>query len=265
MKFTIMGGTGFIGRNLAQHLIAEGYDVEIAPRNIKILKGKDLGHVIYAIGLTGDTRERPHDAIEAHVSLLSWALKNISFNSFLYCSSTRLYGGLPPESVATENTAITVIPDEDSLFDLSKLLAESLCQRMRNPAIKIARLSNVYGEGQSKATFLGAVIDEVKRTGVVKIMDSPDSVKDYIAIKDVNILLTDIILKGQQSLYNVCSGTNIRCRSIAEWIENLGYKVLFSGENPKRMFPVIDNSLIKQEFNFKPRSLEYDIHQLLEK
>ena len=91
MKFTIFGSRGFIGSNLLQklkHSNVECYTPDI--HNNEILK-ENLGHVIYAIGLTADFRERQFDTVEAHVCLLHDLLKNATFDSFLYLSSTRVY------------------------------------------------------------------------------------------------------------------------------------------------------------------------------
>ena len=265
MKFTILGGTGFVGKRFAQHLSSKGYEVVIAPRDVTLLEGQHLGHCVYILGLTGgDAAKRPHDAIEAHVTLLSWVLQNCDFESFVYASSTRVYSGLSVDDLASENKAISLIPNAVNLFDVSKLLGESLCQRMENPKVRIARLSNVYGAEQSKSTFLGAVVDEVKQTSAVTIHDSPESVKDYIAIDDVCEVLEHIILRGNERLYNIASGMNVECKSIAQWIEQAGYDVSFSGQNLPRRFAQIDVALLKNEFEFVPRSLQDDIRGLLE-
>jgi len=248
MNFTILGGTGFIGRHFADYLIQQNLDVLIAPRDVKSLAGQFLGHVLYAVGLTGGhTRIRPDDAIEAHVGLLSWVLQNTNYESFTYLSSTRVYASMPPDAPVSETTPLTIIPNAESFFDLSKLLAESICHRINLPCVRIARLSNVYGQGQSDMTFLGAVIKEVHQTGSVLIHDSPESVKDYVSIDDVNKMLMHIMLHGRYRLYNVASGTNIRCGDIAHWVLQAGYDVNFSGINPTRLFPPINVERLRSE------------------
>ena len=147
---------------------------------------------------------------------------------------------------------------------MSKLLGESLCQRMQNPQINIARLSNVYGVGQSEKTFLGAVIAELKKTGKVTINDAKDSVKDYVAVEDVCEMLEQIILHGQQQIYNVASGKNTQTVQIGKWMEQAGYEVTFSGQNLVRTFPQIDVTLLESEFAYEARDLSEDIQKLLE-
>src|ERR1700716_982463 len=108
MKFTVFGGTGFIGRHLVAHLRKNGRDVIVPPRDTEQMHGKSLGHVVYAIGMTGNFRNRPHETLQAHVYVLENLLKNTKFESWLYLSSTRVYAGLPVEGPVTEDDRLSV-------------------------------------------------------------------------------------------------------------------------------------------------------------
>ena len=89
---TIMGASGFLGSNLKVYIENLGEDIFLAPRDVySIPKDKELGNVFYCIGLTADYRDKPFETIEAHVSCLSYVLKNLKFSSLLYLSTTRLY------------------------------------------------------------------------------------------------------------------------------------------------------------------------------
>src|ERR1700722_15401606 len=92
VKFTIFGGQGFIGRYLVDYLRERYEDVGVASRGDDKLT--NLGHVIFAIGLTGNFRTRPFDTVEAHVSVLSQTLRQGEFDSWMYLSNTRVYSGL---------------------------------------------------------------------------------------------------------------------------------------------------------------------------
>jgi len=63
----------------------------ICPTRDESLDGRDLGHIIYCIGITADFRRRPHDTITAHVTKLQEVLTRTSFESLVYLSSTRVY------------------------------------------------------------------------------------------------------------------------------------------------------------------------------
>lgn len=256
MKFTVLGGRGFVGSHLAAHLTSKGHDVDVPDRDFKGVCSADLGHVVYAIGLTGDFRERPFDTVEAHVSLLSKLLRVCRFDSWLYLSSTRVYSGLQRGQIGREDSEITVAPGSDSLYNLSKLLGESLCLAGSNPTIRVARLSNVYGAGMSEDTFLGSVMGDLCDSGGVTINESAESGKDYVDVGDVCALLEAISLGGKARLYNVACGRNVTHKELFEKIHSLtGHGVRFLPAAPTRLFPMVDISRLRKEFGIQPSYL----------
>ena len=73
--FTVLGASGFIGGRLVRYLRSLGHSVLVPGRDDAHLTGQPLGHLIYAIGVTADFRARPFDTMDAHVSVLSKALR----------------------------------------------------------------------------------------------------------------------------------------------------------------------------------------------
>src|SRR5579863_10465781 len=108
MRFTIFGGSGFIGRHLSEYLRHQGMEVNTPGRGSDVPRGEKLGHVIYAIGLTGNFRQRPDAAIEAHVCLLQRMFSQADFDSWLYLSSTRVYGTHGTTGRAAEGAVLQV-------------------------------------------------------------------------------------------------------------------------------------------------------------
>lgn len=263
-KYTILGSTGFIGSHLVSHLKSCGVEVNTPPRDAETLRGEKLGHVIYTIGLTGNFRERPHDAVDAHVNVLQRLMNGAQFDSWLYLSSTRVYGGLPEDTAATETVPLSVRPGLSGLYDLSKLLGESICLACDNPAVRVARLSNVYGTGQHPSTFLGSVLDEAVRTGSVTIGESPASSKDYISIDDVVRILPAIAANGHERIYNVADGAPVTHGEIADTLRAIGYRVDFAPGGQIRGFPTIDTTRIDKEFGSAKGVLTDDIPALIE-
>lgn len=262
MRFTVFGHMGFIGQHLTTYLTSKGHDVFTPPKVISQIGGTKLGHVIYAIGLTGDFRERTKDTIDAHVNLLNELLEYTDFESCLYLSSTRIYSGI--KDLATEDSCLNINPCADSIYDLSKLLGESLCLAKSSASIRIARLSNVYGTGQSKHNFLGSLINDIQKNGKVVINEAPDSAKDYVSLKDVLQLTEAIALKGSCRIYNIASGNPVTHYDLAERIKNLtGCTIEFNKNANKRYFPKIDISKIKEQFDFSPASVIDDLPILL--
>lgn len=263
MRFTVLGGSGFIGSALCAHLRRQGHNVLVPERNAATFAGRSLGHVVYAIGLTADYRTHLFETVEAHVCVLAQLLQNASFDSWLYLSSTRVYGGLTSD-LAQENAALTVRPDIDGLYNLTKLTGEALCLSTRTPNVRVARLANVYGAGQSDATFLGSLIRDVAMGIDPIIREAPTSSKDYVSIDDVCLLIEAIASRGRESTYNLASGTPVDHGTLARALsEASGRAVTFADHAPHRAFPPIDITRVVSEFGFAPRRLVDELPGLL--
>ncbi len=265
--FTVLGAGGFIGSQLAASLKAdEGADVYAPLRQdgtdifSEILE-RDLGHVFYCIGLTANFRSRPFETVEAHVCLLKRLLERGRFQSLTYLSSTRVY-----EDAATthESTILQVLPSNPGhLYNLSKLMGESLCLTSGRKA-KVIRLSNVFGNAMPPQIFISQVLEEAANTGQVSFLTAPQSVKDYVSIKDVVGWLPQIALHGMHSIYNIASGENISNADIASWLEQKGVKVSFMADAQTWSFRTIDTSRLKQEFGGPQSSLPGEFSHLFD-
>lgn len=263
MRFTVFGGSGLIGSYLSRYLRNLGYEVQVFNRHQSPC-AENLGHVIYCVGLTANFRQRPIETIEAHSCLSARLLYGYNFQSWLYLSSTRVYGGLGPCASASEDDEILVKPSADSTYDLSKLLGEATCLGYEMSSVRVARLSNVYSSRQRGVTFLDSVIKELREHGSVVIREAPQSSKDYVAIDDVARLLVEISLRGKDRLYNVASGIQTTHQQIADQLQELtGRPITFAPGAMVRAFPRISVTRVQQEFSFSSRSLLDDLPGLL--
>lgn len=251
MKFTVLGASGFIGSHLVDHLRSLGHEVAAISRSNFPAPPADLGHCIYAIGLTADFRTRPFDAIEAHVSIAAKLLRDYNFQSFLYLSSTRVYA---KSAEAHEEAILSALPSDPSdLYNLSKLTGESICLSCDRKNVRIARLSNVIGPDEASSdTFVGELCREARR-GHIELRSAPESSKDYIWIGDVTDLLARIATEGRHSMYNVASGIELAHEA---WVSGLsaitGCSVSVAKYAPVIRFPPISTSRILGEFGYAP-------------
>jgi nucleoside-diphosphate-sugar epimerase len=261
MKFTILGASGFIGSYLNAFLNKQGVNCFLPPKKYNFSKNENLGHVIYCIGLTADFRERPLDAINAHVCKLIEVLENTTFESFLYLSSTRLYGG---SKTGHEEEIFTVNPNNfDDLYNLSKLMGESACLALKNNQIKILRLSNIIGHDFNSTNFLTSLIKDAVDNGKIILRSSLLSSKDYLNIEDLTKVIIPIAQKGQHQIYNIASGNNITNQEITDKITAItGCMLEVNIENPIFSFPIISTERLKEEFSFEPSSVLNQIETL---
>ena len=263
MKFTVFGGHGFVGSALCDHLRRQGHEVFVPTRDATDAIDRELGHVIYAIGLTADFRARPFDTVNAHVCLLVRLLCTTLFDSWLYLSSTRVYAGLATEP-AREDAPLMVVPDADGIYNLSKLTGEAVCLTQISRHVRVARLANVYGSGQTKETFLGSLLDDMTHGRELLIREAPTSSKDYVALEDVCWLLERIALRGNHRIYNVASGVQVGHAEFARVLAEKSSRVItFADDASHRSMPRIDIARITSEFGFCPRQLSDELEHLI--
>lgn len=251
MRFTVFGSSGYIGSHLVRYCRGQGLDCLTPGRNDPSIFNHDLGHVIYSIGVTADFRQRPLDTVSAHVCQLLEVLQRGKFESLLYLSSTRLYGGA--ES-GDEGVTFRVNPENNSdVYNLSKLTGEAVCFAVGQPSVRVVRLSNVYGDDWTSENFLVSIIRAAVDLGKVVLQTNVDSTKDYIGISDVIPILVHIATAGRHRLYNVASGVNVSSRALMERLKELtGCRVDVSPGAPLTYFPQINTARLRKEFAFAP-------------
>lgn len=210
---------------------------------------RDLGQVIYCIGLTADFRRRPFDTARAHVCFLAEVLEKADFASLLYLSSTRVYAGA---SSGDEDARLLA----GDLYNLTKLTGEALCFAGGRDNVRVARLSNVFGNDFSSDNFLASIIRAAVRDGRVKLDTALDAAKDYVSIRDVVKILPCIALQGKLRIYNVASGRNTgNCELLAKLGEVTGCAVEVPVNAPAAFFPPIAIQRLEREFSYTPASV----------
>lgn len=251
-QVTVLGGTGFIGSHLVRHLRRLGHACRSFARDDASVYTQPLGHVIYAIGLTADFRRRPLDTVEAHVCVLRRLLETGRFESLTYLSSTRVYAGAADTA---ETALLRVNPNEPGdLYNLSKLMGESLCLHGGRQGMKVARLSNIVGLRKDPDIFIDQLLDEGCRTGRVVFRTALASRKDYLHIDDAVDVLTRMALSADSGIYNVASGEGVENAQIARALaEQMGFEVSVVPHAPTWDFTGIDISKARTRFGFSPR------------
>lgn len=239
-KATVFGAHGFVGRALTAHLEARGWEARALGRGDPSWRGADLGHAFYTIGLTADFRSRPFETIDAHVSFLTEVLRGARFASFVYLSSTRVYG---PATATDEETPIPAQPaNPDHLYNLSKLMGEAACLGSGLSNARVARLSNVFGADPGSANFLSAVLGAAVTTGRVTLETSLDSEKDYVWVGDVVRALEAIAVGGAAAapITNVAFGGNTTHGEIMAAVRRAtGAEIQVRPDAPTVSFPPI--------------------------
>lgn len=253
---TVLGGTGFVGSHIIKKLKELQHPYYVPSRD-EPLFDKDLGDVIYCIGLTADFRVKPYETVEAHVCKLTSILNRCNFKSLTYLSSTRVYIRCKGENV-DEGAIIHIdINDPDELYTLTKLSGERI-SLSSGKNVKVARLSNVVGDDRLSDNFITNIIKQIKSEKTALFYTGPQSAKDYIPVDIAADLLIKIALGGENKIYNVAAGLNLSNQLLIELLQkHFEFKYEFAENAKEIIFPRINVNRIAEEFRYAP-SLHID-------
>jgi len=259
--FTVLGASGFIGSHLVAQLHRERQGCFPIGRGDSL--PDDPGHIIDCTGLTADFRTRPFETVEAHVCRLLDILRRSTFESFLYLSSTRVYG--VGDGIASEEDKVQVEPLKfDDIYNISKVMGEAVCFSLDKSNVRVVRLSNVYGYDSKSENFMFTLIRDALCDSKIVLHVAPDSSKDHISVEDVVGILPRIAVSGEHRIYNAAHGVNTTVVEIADRLKELtGCSVETTTEARTVCFPVIDTSRLKQEFGFESSRLLDDLTSLV--
>jgi nucleoside-diphosphate-sugar epimerase len=259
---TVLGASGFIGSNLVDILTKKGYEY-YAPKRNEDLVGKDLGKVIYCIGLTADFRVKPYETVDAHICYLSKILKDTNFESLTYLSSSRLYLNSIERQVSEDSDIKISINNPDELYTLTKLTGERICLSSgRN--VKIVRLSNVYGEDFNSSNFIFDLLNKIKKTSKVELFTTLQSAKDYISIESVTSLVLNISMSKHSGIFNVANGENLSNDELLSLIRNFfEFECTVNSNAEQVIHPLISINKIEKLFFYDKENTKQKLFNLI--
>lgn len=250
LPWTVLGAGGWLGGAVIGGLSADGFAVKGVDRRRManwLADDSPEGPVIYAVGLTADFRERPHETLEAHTCLLSKVLQRKGVSQVCYLSSTRVYANA---NETHETAPLQVSPHKpEDLYNLSKLMGEALVLQDKRPGLRVVRLSNVVGNGQPATTFVGSLIHDARSGDQATIAKPSESSKDYVALDDVVKMLPKIAERADFRIYNLASGENSTHGEVARFMKACGIPVGFSATDAEpEVFAPIRVERLQDEF-----------------
>ena len=252
-RVLILGGLGFIGKNLCQYLINNNHDVTLLTHKIhkadeefikdlkpRLLIGNILDSefmtnavkgydVIYSLaGSSGaaDSITNPyHDLdtnLKGHLTILE-ACRKSNPNALLIFPSSRLVYGKPLVNPVNENHPL----NPESIYAIHKLTTEhyyQLYQRLYGISCVIFRISNPYGPyqrfGNNHYGILNWFIHKAVNDETIEIYGEGNQQRDFLYIDDLVRLLSVAIDKPLMvgNIYNVGLGNGISLKQAAEVI-----------------------------------------------
>jgi UDP-glucose 4-epimerase len=283
MKVLVLGGNGFIGSHVVDHLLAGGHEVRVFDRAPESFR-EPLGEVEYHLGNFDDT-ELLGDSlqgIDAVCHLISTTvpstsnsdpvmdvqsnlvgtlnlleqMRKVGVTRILFLSSGGTVYGNTGSSPITEDNPLNPI----SSYGVVKLTIEKylgMYQRLYGLQPVILRPSNPYGERQGKLGtqgLIGTMLGRALKDEPLEIWGDGSIVRDYLHVSDLAKLCVTCLASESGGVFNVGSGEGYSVNAILGMVEKvLGVElaVAYSGA---RAFDVqeivLDIGRVREEFGW---------------
>jgi nucleoside-diphosphate-sugar epimerase len=292
--FLITGGAGFIGTNLAEFLVNEGYEVIVVddlsagdnqkrlPKSvifhqadvrdtatmIKICVGVDVIVHLAALPSVPFSIENPivsHDInINGTLSTLE-AAKQAGVKRVVFASSSAVYG-----NTETLPHNINMKTDVETPYALHKYVGERM-MKMWSELYKLETVSlrffNVYGPHfdpkGAYAAVIGRLLEQASSNSVLTITGDGKQTRDFVHVSDVAAAITKASQStkvGKGEVLNVGTGQGVSINKLAEII---GGEVTYIPGRNELKHSRADVSETEEVLNYKPKvSLEAGLEAL---
>ena len=247
MNILIIGGKGFLGRNIEYCLSKQHnvftidrvsstednyYNVSLEDYDsvVKIIETDDIQIVIHLASII-----IPSSGMEEYIKNMEGiyypTLKLMDYCAdnqikFVYFSSGGAVYGNQTE-IFNENTR----REPMSYYGISKLNFENLVQfynRTKNLQYLIIRPSNPYGHGQNiygRQGIIAVIIGKILKNETIEIWGDGSAVKDYIYIEDLVFYISKLIeseINCWNSVYNIGTGVGYSVNDVIQAFKDNG-------------------------------------------
>ena len=135
--------------------------------------------------------------------------KNISY---IFLSSRKVYK-------TNENIKENSVLRPKSNYSKNKLITEKILKKILGKNLTILRISNVIGDKSNSknlhSTFIDIFIKNIKKGYII---DNDNSFKDFISIKKFCEIISVVIKKNLNGIFNVSLGQKVYLNEIIQWL-----------------------------------------------
>lgn len=277
-RLVIIGGSGFVGKNLGNYLTEKNISVislnskecnlldeKSSQKLSSIIKEDDV--VVFASALTPDKGKDEH----AFMKNVSMAYNSVAFfektkcTQFIYISSDAVYGDeFNPIKESTPATA-------PSLYGMAhrsrEMIFESATLKAKTPYL-ILRPCALYGLGDTHNSYgPNRFIKTAKLEKKISLFGEGKEKRDHLYIFDFCSIIYQAVLNSTVGVLNACTGTSVSFFEVASILKNEipDIEIHTSKQNGGVIHRHFDATMIKKEFSkITFTSLKDGISQILE-
>jgi nucleoside-diphosphate-sugar epimerase len=284
-RVVVTGGAGFIGSNLTDELINQGYKVTIIDnlstgkqeninskaifeysdinlvdydKLVDLLKGVDTIFHCAAFPRVQPSILDPLTSNKANVDVtlkLLMAARDAKVRRVVYSASSSAYGDT--DIIPTYEEVKT---NPMSPYGLQKLIGEEYCRlfyMLYGLETVSLRYFNVYGERMATegayCTVMGIFANQLLNNQPVTITNDGEQRRDFTYVKDVvqaNILAMISEQAGKGEVYNIGAGNNYSVNEVADM---MGGEKVYGEKRIEPYLTLADNSKAKKILGWNPQ------------
>lgn len=287
-KIALIGGSGYLGTNLAKILSNENYNVSIydierpdklyANSTYEYLDIRDTTHdygflsefdCIYILAslLGKGCNENPENGEQTNITGISNLIIRLALLPtkplLVFTSSGMVYADTNKEVPLVENCEL----GGAGMYEKGKILCERLLQticEVYDARVIILRFFTIFGPGpasREKGHFIPTWIDLANNNQDLTVYGDGEQTIDLIHVSDISIALAiladndDIVCSGDFEIFNIASGKETKVGDIATWFKEINPNINIQylpdkAVLPKRKFGSIKKA--SQVLNFSP-------------
>lgn len=292
----ILGGTGFLGKNIVEKLIDQKYNIFFLVRNKEeatkifpaILPENFVQGDLKNTRLINNILDKNKIDIVIHLvsnlipssnkkdfkkELIEIILPTITLSELLSEKNIQLVFFSSGGTIYADNLAIyseTNNREPINYYGQAKLILENyilFLNKTQNLNFLILRPSNVYGKHQkleNKQGLIAVAIGKAITNSTLEIWGDGETIRDFVDVADVSNSIVQLINYNiKNEIFNIGSGTGNSINEVINSIETITNKkinvIYKSSRKVDKKIMVLDIQKIKKAINFNPIDLHKGI------